>query len=260
MSLDNEMEEEKDRLFVGALARGLKVLAAFEPGEQALSNLQLAQRTALPKSTVSRLTYTLTKLGYLAQDEGSGQYRLGSAVLSFGASALGSYDMRRIAAPLMREFARENTLSISLGIRDGTDMVYLESFRSQARVSVQLSIGSRVPLATTAIGRAYYCALPESERHQLDQLLLQRYGRQWPDVQTRLQEAMQACIKDGYSESFGEYEEDVMAVGIALPAIMPGMVLMSLNASGPAYTLTVEEMRQRIAPALQRLSTRILPR
>lgn len=261
MSVANEIEEEeKDRLFVGALARGLKVLAAFQPGEQALSNLQLAQRTALPKSTVSRLTYTLTKLGYLAQDEVTGHYRLGSAVLSLGASALGSYDLRRIAAPLMREFALENNISISLGVRDGTDMVYLESYRSQARVSVQLSIGSRVPLATTAIGRAYYSALPDNEREQLDQQLAQRYGKQWPEINARLQEAMNTCHQDGYSESFGEYEQDVMAVGIALPAIMPGMVLMSLNASGPAYTLSVEEMRQRIAPALQRLSRQILPR
>ena len=56
-------DEEKDRLFVTALARGLEILAAFRADDANLSNQQLAQRTQLPKSTVSRLCYTLIKLG-----------------------------------------------------------------------------------------------------------------------------------------------------------------------------------------------------
>jgi DNA-binding IclR family transcriptional regulator len=148
-------EDDKDRLFVTALARGLQVMAAFRPGESALSNLEIAKRTGLPKSTVSRLTYTLTTLGYLSQDEHSGFYRLGVALLALGSVVLASYDIRQVAGPLMREFALENNVSISLAMRDGTDMVYLETYRSQSRVSVQLTVGSRVPIATTAIGRAF---------------------------------------------------------------------------------------------------------
>ena len=97
-----DLETDKDRLFVTALARGLEVLAAFRPGELALSNQELAKRTGLPKSTVSRLSYTLTRLGYLAQDEASGHYRLGLAVLALGSTVLASYDIRQIAGPLMR--------------------------------------------------------------------------------------------------------------------------------------------------------------
>ena len=113
MSLIPQEEEGKDRLFVEALARGLRVLSAFRPGESALSNQVLAQRTGLPKSTVSRLTYTLTKLGYLSQDADSGFYRLGLAVLALGSAVLGSYDIRRVASPLMREFALKNSTGIS---------------------------------------------------------------------------------------------------------------------------------------------------
>ncbi|WP_239688569.1 IclR family transcriptional regulator [Aquitalea magnusonii] len=126
-------EDDKDRLFVTALARGLQVLAAFRPGESALSNLEIAKRTGLPKSTVSRLTYTLTRLGHLSQDEHSGFYRLGVALLALGSVVLASYDIRQVAGPLMREFALANNVSISLAMRDGTDMVYLETCRSQSR-------------------------------------------------------------------------------------------------------------------------------
>ncbi|MEQ6289517.1 IclR family transcriptional regulator [Vogesella sp. GCM10023246] len=259
MSLLPQEDEEKDRLFVVALARGLRVLAAFQPGESALSNQILAQRTGLPKSTVSRLTYTLTKLGYLSQDGETGYYRLGLAVLALGSAVLGSYDIRRIAAPLMREFALKHTISVSLGMRDGSDIVYLESCRSQARVSVQLTVGSRVPLASTAIGRACYAALSNSERAQLDGELAARYGKDWPPMQERLEQARQQYLQRGYSESFGEFERDVMAVGVALPSPAPGMPALCLNASGPAFAFSPELMRSQIAPALMLLARQLVP-
>src|SRR4030095_6610333 len=53
---------EGDRQFVTALARGLYLLRAFRSAEDRLSNQELAQLCSLPKSTVSRLTHTLTKL------------------------------------------------------------------------------------------------------------------------------------------------------------------------------------------------------
>ena len=65
-------EEGKDRQFVNALARGLEVLRCFRPGEVFLSNADMAKRTAIPKPTISRLTYTLTKLGYLNYSDSLG--------------------------------------------------------------------------------------------------------------------------------------------------------------------------------------------
>ncbi|OWY37959.1 AsnC family transcriptional regulator [Xenophilus sp. AP218F] len=251
-------EDDKDRLFVTALARGLEVLAAFRPGEGALGNQELALRTGLPKSTVSRLSYTLTRLGYL-QASDNGGYRLGNALLSLGAAALASYDARAVAAPLMREFAEANNVSVSLALRDGSDMVYLETCRSQARVSVQLTAGSRVPLATTAIGRAYFAGLPAGERERLLPLLAARYGEDWPALRQRLDAACADYQRLGYSASFGEYEPDVMAVGAHLPSLAPGQPPMALNASGPAFAFSPEAMRERVAPALLALRQRIAP-
>jgi len=57
-------EHEGDRQFATTLARGLEVLRCFTPLEPLLGNKEISVRTGLPKPTVSRLTYTLTKLGY----------------------------------------------------------------------------------------------------------------------------------------------------------------------------------------------------
>ena len=96
---------KEDRHFVTALARGLEVLSCFRSGDKALGNQEIAQRCRLPKSTVSRLTSTLTKLGYLIQVEESGKYRLGTATLSLGSAMLARLDVRQIARPMMQELA-----------------------------------------------------------------------------------------------------------------------------------------------------------
>src|SRR6476660_9102925 len=83
-----------DRKFITALARGLEVLRVFTPTEGLLGNGEIAERTGLPKPTVSRLTYTLTKLGYLSHVERLAKYQLAPAALSLGYTALANIRIR----------------------------------------------------------------------------------------------------------------------------------------------------------------------
>src|SRR5688500_13806489 len=73
-----------DRKFVVALARGLEVLRVFTPSDGLLGNQEISARTGLPKATVTRLTYTLTLLGYLSHIERLGKYQLAPAALALG--------------------------------------------------------------------------------------------------------------------------------------------------------------------------------
>ena len=95
-------DPEKDRNFITALARGLDILRAYRPGETELTNTDFAERTGLPKPTVSRLTYTLCQLDYLAADPRSGGYRLGAGVLQLGFGVLAGMEMTRRAQGVMR--------------------------------------------------------------------------------------------------------------------------------------------------------------
>ena len=123
--LDPE-EAARDRNFVTALARGLEVLRAFRVGNQPMGNQELAEITGLPKPTVSRLTYTLTRLGYLSYNERIGKYRLGSAVLTLGYSMLAGLTVRDIARPLLQEIADYSGVSAALGDRDRLNVLYVE--------------------------------------------------------------------------------------------------------------------------------------
>ncbi|WP_338319795.1 helix-turn-helix domain-containing protein, partial [Bradyrhizobium ottawaense] len=95
-----------DRNFVVALSRGLDVLRAFHPNDGLLGNQEIAARTNLPKPTVSRLTYTLTKLGYLAPVPRFEKYQLTPAAMSLGYAALANLGVRHLSEPFREDVMR----------------------------------------------------------------------------------------------------------------------------------------------------------
>src|SRR5262249_24606935 len=127
-----------DRHFVTALARGLEVLASFHAGDSMLSNGEIAARCRLPKSTVSRLTYTLTRLGYLQYVDDRAKYRLGSAALAVGTAMLSRMNIRQVARPMMQELAEFSGGVVALGVRVQLGIIYVEVCRSQAALTLIL--------------------------------------------------------------------------------------------------------------------------
>src|SRR5690606_33422129 len=166
LAKDDDAANE-DRQFVPALARELEVLSCFRAQHGVLGNQDIARLCGLPKSTVSRLTHTLTRLGYLVQATDTGKYQLGTASLALGSAMLARMDIRKIARPLMQELADFSGAMVSLAIRDRFSMLYVESCRSAAALTLSGDVGSRLPLATSASGRAWLVDAPLHEREQV---------------------------------------------------------------------------------------------
>ena len=239
----------KDRQFVVALARGLEVLRAFRVGDGILGNQEIAQRTGLPKPTVSRLTHTLTRLGHLVYIERLAKYQLGAPVLSLGYALLANTSIRRVARPLMQELADHAGAAISLGARDRLSMVYVEHCRGSAMVTLRLDIGSRIPIATTAMGRAFLAALPEAERTYLMDAIRRRDEDAWPTVRDAIEGAIEDIAARGFCISVGEWQDDVH--GVAVPYVSgDGSAAMAFNCGGPAYLLDRKRMEREIGPRL----------
>src|SRR5438045_3526734 len=165
-----------DRKFVVALSRGLDVLRAFHPRDGLLGNQEIAARTNLPKPTVSRLTYTLTKLGYLTQVARFEKYQLAPPAMAIGYAALANLGVRHLSEPFREELMRETGGAVAVGARDRHSMIYFGQSRNGLTLNVQLDVGSRVPIATSAMGRAYVWALPDDERAALLRHLRDHYG------------------------------------------------------------------------------------
>ncbi|KAF1067457.1 helix-turn-helix domain-containing protein [Variovorax sp.] len=131
-----------------SLERGLALLRAFRHGVDVLTNAELADRTQLPRPTVSRLTRSLVDAGFLAYDLEQRGYRLTAACLSLALSFRSSEATLARALPLMRALAEGRRVNVGLAVADQLEMVYLESVRlSRLGIFRRILPGSRLPIA-----------------------------------------------------------------------------------------------------------------
>lgn len=238
-----------DRNFVVALSRGLEVLRAFQPHDGLLGNQEIAARTGLPKPTVSRLTYTLTRLGYLTPVPRFEKYQLAPAVMALGYAALANLGVGRLSEPFREELMRETGGAVAVGGRDRHSMIYFGQSRNGLTLGVQLDVGSRIPIATTAMGRAYIWALADDERATILRELREHYGSRWPKLRDGIERCGEAVAKYGFAISAGEWQDDVHAVGVALK-LNDGTGPYAFNCGAPAFRFTEERLRDDIGPRL----------
>ncbi|MBH4383850.1 IclR family transcriptional regulator [Pseudomonas aeruginosa] len=241
-------EELKDRQFVIALARGLELLRCFTPRESLLGNQELAKKTGLPKPTVSRLTHTLTRLGYLRHLPHSGKYQLEVGVMSFGYAMLSNLSIRALARPLMEEMAGYAKAAVAMAARDRLSMVYLDVVHGEANLTMRRQVGSHLSLHRSAIGRACLAAMPEDEREFILGHIRKRHPEDWPEVRKGLERAFRDYADYGFCLSLGEWQRDVNAVGVALHHESHG--LLAFNCGGPSFHLKREKLEDDIGPRL----------
>ncbi|MBA2400629.1 MAG: IclR family transcriptional regulator [Bradyrhizobium sp.] len=237
-----------DRSFVVALSRGLDVLRAFHPNDGLLGNQEIAARTNLPKPTISRLTYTLTKLGYLTPVPRFEKYQLAPSAMALGYAALANLGVRHLSEPYREELMRETGGAVAVGGRDRHSMIYFGQSRN-GLLGVQLDVGSRVPIATTAMGRAYIWALPDDERTALLRELREHYGSRWARMRDGIERAGEMVARQGFTISAGEWQDDVHAVGVALK-LSDGTGPYAFNCGAPAFRFTEDRLINDIGPRL----------
>jgi DNA-binding IclR family transcriptional regulator len=211
-----------------SLTRGIAILRAFRPGTELLGNGELAERTGLPRASISRLSQTLTDAGYLEYDARQRAYRLGAPVLTLGHAMRSGSSVLRVTAPLMTALARRLHINVGLAVRDGDDMVYLESVRCDAR-GAQRSVvyGQRVPIELTALGRAWLAVAPEPERKALMAQWRVKRRKHWRPMEREITEAMTEVKRNGYCTA--SWQPQVIA--LAAPLVIPPRPIHVVNVS-----------------------------
>ncbi len=253
---DFETTARNDRQFVVALARGLEILRVFLPGETVLSNSQIAARTGLPKATVSRLTHTLTTLGYLSHDAHARAYRLGDGVVGLGHGVLSGLDICRRARPAMDALAQETGMEISLSRRDRLSMVVIERVALPGSRTYCVAVGSRIPVAATATGRAYLSAIAPADRAYLLDLLGERAPEHLDAMRPGLEQAQNDFARNGFCVSVGEWDSTVAAV--AVPIYSPTREIEAVMAGGiPSRFMNEKRLRQMAGPAFVHAAARL---
>lgn len=247
--LINPHDLSTDRQFSMNLARGMEVLRAFTLAEPMLGNREIADRTKLPKATVSRLTYTLSLLGYLSRVEGVQKYQLGSGVLSLGYPLLVNMRVRQVARPFMDKVAKHTGCNVNLGIRDRTNVVYVETSRADEANVYQPDIGSTRPLLVSAIGRALIAAYSAQEREAILNRLKVEDPERFQNDRVLWESDHHAFAERGYCISCGDWRKDIHAIAAPIRQA-PGGEPLALNCTMSKFRLGGQTLEQIAAAQL----------
>ncbi|HXP97972.1 MAG TPA: IclR family transcriptional regulator [Telmatospirillum sp.] len=140
---------------VHSVAKAFAVLRAFGPDLPELTVSEIGARTDLDRGTSFRLLNTLVSLGYVAPVPGSRRYRLALKCLELGYTPLACDDLKRLSRPLLAELVADVADAASLGMLDGSDVVYVERVQGDvARSHLDRRVGSRTGIYAAALGQA----------------------------------------------------------------------------------------------------------
>lgn len=244
---------EKDYT-VPALYKGLRILEMFDSNCRALSQVEMAERLGVSTSSIYRIVQTLTSMGYLNKI-GTNTYALGTQVVSRGFSYLASREIVEVAAPFITRLRDSTSLSSHVGVRDGTEVLYVFRALALQRVSVNVPVGTRFPLHTTAMGRALLMGMAPAELQSLFQgQRLDGYPRPAPQT---MPELIALCEKERAQGWTRHYSDHSTALAVPIRNFT-GQVIAAINISGPDPVMNAEGVMETLLSELKQTAADIM--
>src|SRR6185312_12977979 len=204
---------------IQVVSRAFDVLRCFEGHEARLGNLEISNRCGLPRSTVSRLTHTLTRMGqlvYLPRDQ---KYRIGPSAVAMSTSMMKGLQLRNLIRLRLQDIAEQLPGTVGFVIPDRFHLVYLEYARAANALGLHESTGSRIAIGTTAAGHAYAAALAP----EVGDALVAEMEREMPDaarsLRPRLENDRRFLREHGYVVACGLWSPHIN--GLAVPLWSP---------------------------------------
>ena len=224
------------------LLKGLMVLEAItEMDGQSRTIDEVAARVGLTRSNAHRTLQTLAHAGYVAKDRATGAWRGTIRLFELGARQIAGMDVRRLAAPYMRELADKTGETVHLSVLDGRDVVYVDKIDSPQPVRAYSVIGGRAPAYAVATGKALLACQPDD---YLDRFEGELHAHT-PATLTTLPELRQALAKiarAGYAVNTGEWRASVCGLAVA---VFNGLdqPVAALGISGPRERLSAARLK-----------------
>jgi IclR family pca regulon transcriptional regulator len=244
--------------FVNSLQRGLQILEAFAPERPRLRLHDLTVMTGMPKTTVLRILRTLLSLRYIRFDVSSRTYFLGPRVMSLGYATLGGLDLPEIARPYLQELSHRTHQNVNLGILDGMEVVYIERITVKHLIRTDHTVGSRVNLHSTAIGRAILANLPPEHSEEIVRKIITERTplRQLAKTPAEFRDLLKEVRRRGYSLNNEEFIPGIRAIGAPI-LNSQGTVEGAINMPVFSKTISMKHLTRKFAPMLVKVASDI---
>ncbi len=225
-----------------SLAKGFRVLEVFNSEDRELTLSQIAAQCGLDPGTAYRIVRTLVQLEYLVEVPGTKRYFLGLKVLGLGFHAIARMNPHDSARPVLRSLVGQVREAASIGVLDGAEVVYIDRVHAGlVRLGVDVRIGSRVPVYSSAIGHAIIAHLPRAEQLRILNLRERVRINQFTPVSLAvLEERLKAVRIKGYALSD---QETVLGLRIIAVPILDadGQPYAAVSVASPAMSRSLQD-------------------
>jgi DNA-binding IclR family transcriptional regulator len=243
---------------VQSVERAFALLACLAGGPAGVS--ELAERVALPKSTVSRLLATLERVGAVEQLAPGGAYRVGPTIFDLGRASARTADLVVAARPHLIELALLTGEATGISILDGDEVWYLDQVASDHAIQVRDWTGERVAAHLVSSGLVLLAALaPADLDRALAQPLERATDRSVVDP-AAIRARLGAVRAQGWAWVHGEFADDLSSVAAAVRDER-GEVIAAIHVHGPSYRFppagATEALAEQVAATAARLSLRL---
>ncbi|GGY93998.1 IclR family transcriptional regulator domain-containing protein [Streptomyces poonensis] len=244
-------KQELGREFVESLARGLTVITAFGEGRAALTLTRVAEATGLARATARRALITLEHLGHVTAHGRT--FRLTPRVLELGFPSLSRTTLADIAAPHLKALSGLLHESASLAVLAGDDIQYTARAAATRIMSVNLTVGTRLPAYATALGRVMLAdladpPLPGRGTEPLTPRTVTDPGE--------LRAVLDRVRHEGYAVVDGELEEGLLSIAVPVREY-GGRAVAAVNVAQHSSRRTPGECVREVLPELRATADRI---
>lgn len=135
------------------------------PGPLTLS--MLAKTAGMPSAKAHRYLVSLIRVGLIQQDAGTGLYDLGSLALELGLASLNRMDAVKQAEETMASLREATSETVALAVWGNMGPTYVRLMQSRRPVTINLQIGSVMPMTYTATGLCFATFFNDGEKDRL---------------------------------------------------------------------------------------------
>ncbi|RKT34484.1 IclR family transcriptional regulator [Roseovarius halotolerans] len=253
------MTTKQNTLYVGSLAKGLRLLRAFDESHTELTLSDLAQRSGLDKSATQRLANTLHIEGMLDKDPVTRRFRPSHAWLQMAYAYYWSDPLVGQTIPKLISLSQEIGETINLAELSGDHIIYVSRLPCKRTYFAATIIGRRLPALSTSAGRAMLATFPEDERRAAVD--------NWPIIQFTpcttldrgsIRDSVERAVHDGFAISTGQMILNEIGVAAPIPG-HDGRAMAAVQCSVSAHTWTREKIIAEILPQIQDTANSISP-
>lgn len=250
---------QPEALHVGALAKGLTILRAFDDSHTEMGLSELAARTGLGKSATQRLAYTLQFEGFLEKDPVTRRFRPSHAWLELAFAYFWSDPLVAIASPKLIELSRRVGETINMSELSGSDIVYVTRIPCQRSHFAATLVGRRVPALITSSGRAILATLPPAERQAaVEHWPVRAFTPLTTTDRSKIGRLVEEASERGYSIS--QNELILNEIGIAAPILAPdGRAIAAVHCSVSSFHWSPARVEEEIVPYVLDTANGITP-